>query len=89
MSELLHFLIRIAMKVLLFSLIPPQPTAPFEKEGCVLLGEQTTRRKGKKNQPCSLNPLREGGFTLPSEFLVEQMLFCQSIDSLKHSFSSV
>lgn len=54
MSELLNFLIRIAMKVLLFSLIPPQPTAPFEKEGCVLPGEQTTRRKGKKKKKSAL-----------------------------------
>jgi len=30
MSELLNFLIRIIMKVLLFSFIPLQPMAPFE-----------------------------------------------------------
>lgn len=38
MPELLNFLVRITLKVLLFSLILPQPTAPF-KNNAVLFQE--------------------------------------------------
>lgn len=83
-SELLNFLIRIIMKVLLFSLIPPQPTAPFESEAVFF---QKKRPWGEKTPTLFFKLPKGRRFSFAHERWAKQMLVYQSIAGLKHWFS--
>lgn len=83
-SELLNFLMRIIVKVLLFSLIPPQPTAPFESEAVFF---QKKRPWGEKPPTLLFKPPKGRRFSFAHERWAKQMLVYQSIAGLKHWFS--